>query len=82
MILHSFISELKQKDVQSILSWTLEDAIANYDACKITIEQAATNDDITKHAEASSLKYIMDVYRYCVNLATAKQVSSAFPRFH
>lgn len=73
-ICNSCVAELKQKDVQSILSWTLEDAIANYDACKAAIEDAAGTDEPMSDADVSALKYVMDVYRYCVSLASIKQV--------
>jgi hypothetical protein len=52
----------------------LEDAIANYDACKAAIEDAAGTDEPMSDADVSALKYVMDVYRYCVSLASIKQV--------
>jgi hypothetical protein len=70
-----YVAALKQKDVQSILSWTLEDAVANYDTCKTAIESAAATDGAINDADASALTYLLDVYRYCVGLATTKQVT-------
>ncbi len=57
------------------MAWSVEDAIANYETSKTTIEDAAANFD-TKMGDGDiqSLKYLTDVFRYCVNVATTKQV--------
>jgi replication-associated recombination protein RarA len=69
------VPELKQQDLQSIMAWSIEDAIANYETSKSEIEDAAANFD-TKIGDGDirSLKYLIDVFRYCVNVATVKQV--------
>jgi hypothetical protein len=57
------------------MAWSIEDAIANYETSKSEIEDAAANFD-TKIGDGDirSLKYLIDVFRYCVNVATVKQV--------
>ncbi len=57
------------------MAWSVEDAIANYETSKTTIEDAAANfDSKMGDADIQPLKYLTDVFRYCVNVATTKQV--------
>ena len=69
------MSELKQQDLQSVLAWSAEDAIANFGTSKDFIETEADSGDGTlSDGDKRTLKYLLDVYRYCVNVATTKQV--------
>jgi hypothetical protein len=70
-------TELKSKAVQSMLQWSVEDAIANYDASKVAIESATASDgvfDAMSDDDLRSLGYLLDVFRFAVGAATAKQV--------
>jgi hypothetical protein len=69
------VSELKERDLQSIMAWSLEDALANYDVSKNAIESQSENfEGILADGDVRALAYLIDVYRYCANIATTKQV--------
>ena len=76
-------AELKQQDMQRMMTWSAEDALANYDVAKTAIETAAAaaaaaagggGHGKMSDAHAPALRYLMDVFRYCMNIATTKQV--------
>ncbi len=72
---NALVPELKQQDLKSIMAWSIEDALANYETSKTEIENTAANvDSEIGDGDIRSLKYLMDVFRYCVNVATVKQV--------
>jgi hypothetical protein len=71
----AFGPELKNNDLQGIMAWSLEDAIANYETSKQSIESEAENaEGATGDGDVTALKYLIEVYKYCVNIATTKQV--------
>jgi hypothetical protein len=77
-------TELKEQDMQRMMTWSAEDAIANYDVAKTAIETAAAaaaaaaagagGHGKMSGADAPALRYLVDVFRYCMNIATTKQV--------
>ena len=69
------VSELKERDLQSIMAWSLEDALANYNVSKNKIESQSENfEGLLTDGDVRVLSYFIDVYRYCVSRATTKQV--------
>ena len=70
--------------MQRMMTWSAEDAVANYDVAKTAIEAAAVvaaaaAAGVGAHgkmsdANAPALRYLVDVFRYCMNIATTKQV--------
>ena len=77
-------TELKQQDMQRMMTWSAEDALANYDVAKTAIETAAAaaaavaagggGHGKVSDAHDPALRYLVDVFRYCMNIATTKQV--------